>query len=151
MALPSGMSSCAMCVEIMTGTAWVDVSDNLTVVESPEWTRPSAEAYVFGETAPLTVVGKHAPVDVTVRGVWAEGTADPFYTVYAQYTTPCAGLVAVRWSPAGCTTAHDSFRTNTTESRPTALTFPGGDSASSDVLMWEVVIHSPDITRAAWS
>jgi hypothetical protein len=140
-----------MCVELMTGTAWVNYSDNLSVVESPEWTRATAEAHVFGETAPLTVTGKHDPVDVTIRGIWAEGTADAFYVVYAQYTTPCSGMVAVRWAPAGCATSSDAFYTSTTNSTVSALTFPGGDSGSPDVLMWEFTIHSPDITRAAWA
>jgi hypothetical protein len=140
-----------MCVELMTGTAWVDYSDNLSVVESPTWTRPTAEANVFGETAPLTVTGKHEATDVTVRAVWAEGTADPFYVVYAQYTTACSGMVAVRWAPAGCATSSDAFYTSTTKSTVSSLTFPGGDSASADILMWEFVVHTPDITRAAWA
>jgi len=140
-----------MCVELMTGTAWVDYSDNLSVLESPTWTRPTAEANVFGETAPLTVTGKHEAVDVTVRGIWAEGTTDAFYTVYAQYTTACSGLVAVRWAPAGCATSSDAFYTSTTASIVSSVTPPGGDSGAPDVLMWEFVVHSPSITRATWA
>ena len=151
MTLPDGMSSCAMCVEIMTATTWVDYSDNLSVVEAPTWTRPTAEAHVFGETAPLTVVGKADPVDVTIRGVWAEGTADPFYVVYAQFTTACSGMAAVRWSPAGCATTHDAFYTSTTKSVVASLTFPDGDAGSADIIMWEFVVHSPNITRATWA
>jgi len=142
-----------MCVELMAGSAttWTDYSDNLSVLEPPTWDRDTAMANVFGETAPLTVVGKHNPVDVTVRGIFAEGTADPFYVVYAQYTTACSGMVAVRWAPAGCATTHDAFYTSTTVSRVSSLTFPGGDSGSADVIMWEFVVHSPDITRATYA
>jgi len=135
----------------MTGTTWTDVSDNISVVEPPTWTRMTAEAYVYGETAPLTVVGKAEPVELTLRGIWVEGTADPFYTTYAQFTAACSGMVAVRWAPAGCTTAHDAFYTSTTKSVVSSLTFPSGDSASADIIMWEAVIRSPDITRATWS
>ena len=151
MALPTGMSSCAMCVRLMTGTAWVDYSDNLSVVEPPSWDRDTAKANVFGETAPLTVTGKHNPVDVTIRGIWAAGTTDAFYVVYAQYTTACSGLVAVQWAPEGCATTSDAFSTNTTKSTVSSLVFPGGDSGSADVLMWECTIHSPDITRGTYA
>ena len=151
MALPNGMSSCAECVEIMTGTAWVDVSDNMTVVEPPTQTRLHGEAYVFGEDVAVIDVGKREPVEVTVRGIWAEGTADPFYTVYTEFTTACGDMVAVRWSPAGCTTAHDAFYTSTTESEVISLTFPGGDAGSADILTYQFIVKTPDITRAAWS
>lgn len=151
MALPNGMSSCSMCVEIMTGTSWVDVSDNMSVVEPPTQTRMAGQAYVFGEDVPLTTVGKREPADVTVRGVWAQGTADPFYTVYSAYTTPCGGLVAVRWSPAGCATTADTFYTNTTRSELISLQFPGGDSADANPIMYQFVVHSPEITRGTWA
>jgi hypothetical protein len=151
MPLPDGMSSCAMCVEIMTGTAWVDVSDNATVVDPPEQTRITGEAWVFGEDTALIGDGKLNPTEVTVRGVWAEGTADPFYTVYAEFTTPCGDMVAVRWSPAGCATSSDAFSTNTTQSEVISLTYPGGDASSGDILMYQFIVKTPDITRAAWA
>ena len=151
MALPSGMSSCEMCVDIMTGTTWVSVSDNMSVVTPPTQTRPTGEAYVFGEDVAVIGVGKRQPVDVTVRGIWAEGTADPFYSVYAEFTTPCGDLVAIRWGPGGCTTTNDVFYTSTTKSEVISLTFPGGDSSSADIIMYEFVVRTPDITRATWS
>jgi len=151
MALPDGMSACAMCVEIMTGTVWVDVSDNMGVVEPPEQTRMSAETYVFGEDTAVTTVGKREPVEVTVRGVWAEGTADPFYSVYAEFTAPCGDPLAVRYSPAGCATSHDAFSTHTTDTEIVSLTFPGGDAGSADTIMYQFVVRSSALTRAAWA
>jgi hypothetical protein len=135
----------------MTGTSWVDVSDNLSVVDPPTLTRDTAVAYVFGESPPVIGIGRLTPTEVTIRGVWAQTTADPFYTVYAQFTAACGGFVAVRWSPAGCATTSDAFYTSTTESVVTSLTYPGGDAASADVILWEANIYSPDITRAAWA
>jgi len=142
-----------MCVEIMAGsaTSWTDVSDNMSVVDPPTQSRDRGSAFVFGEDTSVTAVGKRQPVDVTIRGVWAEGTADPFYTVYAQFTAACGGMVAVRWSPAGCTTAHDAFYTSTTRSEIGDFTFPAGDAGSADIIMWEAVIYSPDVTRATWA
>lgn len=140
-----------MCVEIMTGTAWVDVSDNLSVVEPPEQTRSSASTFVFGEDTAVIAVGRREPVTVTVRGVFAEGTADPFYTVLTEFITACGDMVAVRWSPAGCATTHDAFYTSTTLSEVTRLGYPGGDANSADVILWEFDVFSPDITRATWA
>lgn len=151
MALPDGMSSCEMCVEIMTGTTWVDISDNVGIVEMPAWTRMSAETYVFGEDTAVLGMGKLQPVEIPIRGVFVNGTADPFYTIWSEFTTPCGDMVALRVSPGGCTTDDDSFRTSTTASEVLSMTPPGGDAGSADVLLWEAIIRSPDLTRAAWS
>ena len=151
MALPAGMSSCAMCVEIMTGTTWVQVLDNLSVVEPPSATRMSGEGYVFGEDNAVTAVGKREPLEVRARGIWAEGTADPFYTLYTSWTGVCGNLVALRWSPAGCVSTHDAFSTHTTQSELVELVFPGGDAGSADIITYEFVIRTPEVTRAAWS
>lgn len=151
MALPEGVSACNMCVEIMTGTTWVDTEDNMSVVEPPTQTRERGEAYVFGEDVAVIGVGKRAPVEVTVRGVWVAGTADPFYSVYTEFTTACGDLVAVRWGPDGCTTDKDVFYTSTTKSEVISLTFPGGDASSGDVIMYEFIVLTPEVTRAAWA
>jgi hypothetical protein len=152
MALPAGLSSCAMCVEIMAGgTTWTDYSDFLSVVDPPAQTRMMGEAYVFGEDTAVLGAGKLEPTEVTIRGVWTDATADPFYAVLTEFQTACGDMVAVRWSPGGCASTHRSFRTSTTASEVSSLTFPGGDSGSADVLMWEAVIRSPDITEGAWA
>ena len=153
MALPAGMSSCAMCVQFMTGTTttWSTTSSNMSVVDPPTATRMSGEAYVFGEPIALVTYGKREPLDVTVRGIWAEGTADPFYNIYLAWTTACGGTTAVRWAPAGCTTAHDAFSTSTTASRVTALTFPAGDAGDGSPIMYEFTVHTPEVTRATWA
>ena len=151
MALPVGMTACNMCVEIMTGTSWVVVSDNMNVVEPPESPRMMGEAYVFGEDIALLGSGKLEPMDVTVHGVWAQGTADPFYTTYLAHTTPCGALLAVRWSPAGCATSSDAFSTSTTNSLISSLVYVGGDATDANPLMYSFVVRSPSITRAAWA
>ncbi len=151
MPLPSGMSACNLCVEIMTGTTWVDVSDSMSVVEPPESARTQGEAYVFGEDVALLAAGKLKPIEVTMRGVWAEGTADPFYSAYLAHTTPCGALLAVRWSPAGCATSSDAFSTHTTASRMTNLTYVGGDASDANPLMYQFVVRTPSILRAAWA
>ena len=150
MALPAGVSACNMCVQLMTSTTWTDYSDHLSVVDPPVQTRPTGEAYVFGEDTAVTGVGKRGPMDVLVRGVWVAGstTASVFYTVYQEFTAACGDMVAVRWGPDGCTTSKDVFYTSTTKSEVTSLTFPGGDAGSADIIMFEFVVHTPDVTHA---
>ena len=151
MALPAGMSSCAMCVQLWTSTTWTDVSDNMTVVEAPSATRMTGEAYVFGEDIAVTAVGKREPVEVRVRGIWVEGTTDPFYNIYTNFMAACGTATAVRWAPGGCTTAHDVFATSTATSEVVELVFPGGDAGSADILAYEFVIRAAEVTRAVWS
>jgi hypothetical protein len=151
MALPGGVSSCNMCVQMMTSTTWTDVSDHMTVVSPPTQTRMTGEAYVFGEDVAVIGVGKRQPVDVTVRGVWTGTSTEPFYNVYTEFTSPCGDLVAIRWGPDGCTTAKQVFYTNTTKSEVVSLTFPGGDAGSAEIIMYEFVLRTPEVTWAVWA
>lgn len=151
MALPESLSACAMCVEIMTGTVWTDVSDNVSVITPPPVTRDNGHVWVFGEDTAALGSGRLNPAEIPIRGVFAEGTADPFYTLWNEFTTACGDMVALRWSPGGCTTAHDSFSTSTTKSEVIMMTPPGGDASSAEPLMWDAVVKTPSITRAAWA
>ena len=151
MALPSAMSACNMCVEIMTGTVWTDISDNVSVVTPSPWTRDSGHQHVFGEDQAVLGSGRLNPVEVPIRGVFANGTADPFYTIWNEFTTACGDMVALRWSPGGCTTANDSFSTSTTKSEVIMITPPAGDASSPDPIMWDAIVRSPGLTRAVWS
>ena len=152
MALPDAMSSCAMCVELMLGTATTFTSyvDELSVIDAPTSTRMSGEVYVFGEDTAAVTFGKLEPIEITARGVYTESTTSAFYVLDAAHTTACGGKAAIRWSPAGCTTANRSFRSSTTVAKMVSLTYPGGDAASGDPLTYEFTIRTPDLTEAAW-
>lgn len=162
MALPPGDSSCAMCVELSTagGTgsaSWTDYSDWLSVVENPELTRITGEQAVFGEDVHVTAVGKRNPVEVRIRGVFVDGTAtasNPFEYLWDQYTAACGGAMGIRWSPFGCTTAHEAFSTATAtghDSEIVSLTPPGGDAGDAAPMMWEAVIRASDLSKATWA
>ncbi len=153
MALPAGMSSCAFCVQLKFGTVttWLDASDEVMVLTPSDVAKATSETYVFGETSPLTLVGKNGAVDITLRGVWIDSTAGYWYKLWTEYTTACGGFAQVRWAPAGCATSHLAFTSHATVSPVASMTYPGGDAASADALVWEAVIHSPDVTIAAWA
>jgi len=156
MALPTGMTACSMCVEYSTATgtaAWIDASDSLSVVEPPTVTRMTGEAYVFGEDTAVTGVGKREPVEVTVRGVFAEGsgTGDLNYVVYTEFVEACGGPFAIRWAPGSCTSAHEVYSTATSDSEVVSYTPPAGDAGSGDIIMFEFVVRSHELTRATWA
>ena len=155
MALPSGtLSSCTLCVELSTdGTTWTDFSDYVTVVEPPEMSRISGEAFVLGEDIAVVTGGKLNPVEVQIRSVYVDSTAtsNPFSYVWAEFTAACGDAVHVKWSPAGCTTGNQSFSTATATGMPAemiTLTLPGGDGSDGSPILWGAVIKAPTIYRA---
>lgn len=155
MALPSGMSACAMCVEINTGgtTTWSDVSDDVTVVTPGARTRMSGQAYTLGEDIALTSVGKLEPVEWTLRGIYTEGTAttDVWNSLYTAQSTTCGGLFAVRYAPKGCATTSQVFALPALTTEVISLTPPVGDGASPDILMYEAVVRANTFTWATYA
>ena len=156
MALPAGMSACAMCVELATdggGTTWNDVSDTVSVVEPGERVRMTGEAYVFGEDVALTTVGKLEPIEWTLRGIYTEGTGttDVWNTLYTQQSTTCGGLLAIRYAPLGCATTSQVFALPSDSTEVIGLTPPMGDAASGDVLVYEAVLRANTFTWATYA
>jgi hypothetical protein len=146
-----------MCVSLRTsGTAWVDYSDWLSVVESPELTRITGEQAVFGEDYHAVTVGKINPVEVRIRGVYTDTTvtaSSPFEFLWDAFEATCGTEVALQWGPAGCTTADTVFSTATatgSDSEVVSITPPGGDASDGAPLMWEAVIRSSRLHRAVW-
>ena len=156
MALPAGMSACAMCVELATdggGTTWNDVSDTVSVVEPGARVRMTAEAYVLGEDIALTAVGKLEPVEWTLRGIYTEGTTttDVWNTLYTQQSTTCGGPLAIRYAPLGCATTFQVFALPATTTEVISLTPPMGDAATADVLVYEAVLRANTFTWATYA
>ena len=155
MALPPSLSSCTMCVELSTdGTSWADMSDDLSVLTPSAITRATGEAYVFGEDVAVTGVGKRAPLEVTIRGVYEESTVttNAWAYLWASWTTACGGPMAVRWSPVGCATGNMAFSTATATGHTSeliSLTPPAGDAGDAAPLTFEAVVRNNEIWWAA--
>ena len=157
MTLPAGtLSNCTVCVALSTnGTTWTDFSTYLGIIEPSAMTRTTGETALFGNDAKLLSQGKKEAFDITIRGVYADSTAttNPFAYVWGQWTTSCGGALAVRWAPAGCATTNQVFSTATAtghNSKLVSLTPPAGDADSGDALMWEAVIRTGDLWKAAY-
>jgi len=146
-----------MCVQLsVDGTAWVDHSDQVSVIESPVQTRTSGELAVFGEDTMVPTTGKLEPLEITIRGPYLDATAttNAFGLLYSRWTTACGGELNVRWAPAGCATTNQVFSTATATggySKLVSLTWPGGEAGSADPLVYEAVIRAPFIFRAVYA
>jgi len=149
MALPVGISPCTMMVEYtLEGTAEVDVSDWVSVVDGARQTRTTGNAYVFGEDTAVITKGKREPVDTTFRFVYTEGTAELFEIARALFEAACGGVLGMIWSPKGSATGNFSYATGTTQHAITEFQYPFGEAASGDPIMGEFVIQSTSITKA---
>jgi hypothetical protein len=147
-----------MCVELSTdGTTWTDFSDWITVLEPPEITRMSGEAYVYGEDVPVITGSKRQPVEVPIRGVYEDATAtsDPFVYLWNVMTTSCGGRCHIRWAPAGCTTTSQVFSTATGTAdvygELIGLTPPSGPADDGSPLLWAATIKAPQLYKATYA
>jgi len=160
MALPLGFSSAGLAVRLSsTGSTWADFSDYLSVIEPPEYSRATGEAYVFGEDNSFITTGKLAPVEIRVRGVYVDGTATTsaftfLWNAFTSTATAGGGLMGIQWAPDGTATTDYCFSTATAtsaDSKVTSMTPVGGDAADGAPLMFEAVIRSGTLYRAAYA
>lgn len=103
MALASGaMSTVEADIEISAnGTTWTSLSDYLTVVEVPEQARMTGTAYTFGADVAVVTGGKREPMEVTVRGLYSEGSSDAYLTVRPYFVAAGGTALYFRYSPRG--------------------------------------------------
>jgi hypothetical protein len=138
------------------GTAWTDVSDQMSVIEPPAQSRVRGEIAILGEDTMASTVGKREPVEITVRGPYINSTTttNAFVILKTQWTTAGGGEMNVRWAPSGTATNALAFATATATggySELVDLTYPGQDGAGSDPLVYEAVIRCPaiyDLTKS---
>jgi hypothetical protein len=138
------------------GTAWVDHSDQASVLEPGAQTRVTGEIAVLGEDTMASTVGKREPQEITIRGPYVEASAttNTWAMLYQQWTTACGGELNVRWAPSGTTTDDYVFTTGTATggySELVSLTPPGGDAATADPLIYEAVIRCPAVLWALYT
>jgi len=159
MTLPAGvLTGCTICVGLSTsGTAYVDWSDYISVVEMPEGARITGGGHVFGEDVPIVTTGKREALEWRVRGVYVDTTAttNPFNLFWTAYTSDCGGPLYIRTAPAGCATTNNVFSSGTATTDQSELmslkVFDGADASAGDPLMYEAVIRSAQMYRATYA
>lgn len=129
----------------VNGSAWTDISGSTSVVEAPDQSGMSGEAYTFtGETAVVTA-GKTEPAEITVKIVYSETAGEAFEVVRAQFQV--AGRAGyLRWSPRGGTTGQ--FQYTTAAGVLTALTWPGTDAGDGKPIACGFKLKVPSITKS---
>ena len=158
MALPdNAVSSCTMCVELSSdGTGWTDFSDWVTVIEAPEMTRMSGEAYVYGEDSAVLTGGKREPFEIVIRGVYEDSTAttDPFVFLWTEWNADCGDKMHIRFAPSGCATTSQVFSTATATTdygEIVSLTPPALPADDASPLLWSATIRAPILYKATYS
>lgn len=120
-----------------TGTsAWNDFTGEVTTVTPSGGERASGEAYTFAGEYGIPCWGKRAPIEVTIRTVYSEATADYLDTIWTYYTgsTP----VYLRYSPSG--TANWNFKSSV--GRFTNVTLPDADAGANEPLSAEITFRA---------
>lgn len=144
------MSAVANKVEISAnGSSWTDISGFGTSVESSELERQSGESYTFDGDTAIVTYGKLGPIDVTVNGLFTEGTGDPFEVVRGYAQAAGGSTVYVRWSPAGGTAGKFQFATSA--SKVTTFKFPDVDASSGDPVPFTFTVRAASITKSVVS
>ncbi len=141
-----GMSFADCKVETSTdGSDWTDISGFAASVAVSGGDRQSGETYTFDGDTPIIGGGKREPLEVTVRVVYTEGASDPFEIVRPVYEAKSDFYV--RWSPKGG--ASSEFMFTSDAGIITNAPYPGGESGSGNLVMFEFTLKTPKVAKDA--
>lgn len=125
------------------GSAWTDISGSTSVVESPEQSGMSGEAYTFSGDNPIVTAGKKEPIEITVKIIYTETAGEAFKVVRTQWQT--SGRVGyLRWSPRGGSSGQEQNTTGV--GVLTAFTWPGTDAGDGKPIACGFKLKAPLIT-----
>jgi hypothetical protein len=125
------------------GSSWTDVSGSSNTVEVAGGERATGAAYTLSGDVPIIKAGKRGPITVTVRGVYSETATELFASALAAYEA--TALYYVRWSPGGGDAGDFGYTCNGYVKSPP---YPGGDGASGDPVLCELVIETAQVTKS---
>lgn len=127
-----------------TGSAgWTDISGYSNSVQISGGERAVAELNTFGTKTPIVVGGNRAALTIKVKAVYTEGVSDLQEIIRAAYENH--SNLFLRWAPSGSATGKYLYTSGsgTVTSHP----YPGGEAGAADVLMTELTLVTPTITR----
>jgi len=127
----------------VNGSDWTDVSGYAASVDPGSHTRKTGLAYTFDGDTAIIRSGKREPIDLNMRVVYTEGSADPFRDLLAYHEA--GSQVYFRYSPKGGDSGEEQFTSDA--GYMTDFPWPGGEAESGDVVMLEWKFQCPKLTR----
>lgn len=142
----SGVSGRALYVAIATNTAYTAISGLAASVEVDGGERNMGETFTAEGDTPIVTPGKRAALNVKVKAVYTEATAEAYQLVKTAYEA--ASALYVRWAPKGATTGYEQY--TTAQGVVTNPPYQGvADVGDGSALMVEFSVMVPSISGAA--
>jgi len=116
-----------------------DLSGSFNVVEQPEQSRISGEAYNFEDDVACVGCGKREPVEVSFSIVYTDDAADAFQVLQPYFTN--GSEVCIAWYPGG-TTGSSGYGVY---GQITNWVYPGGEASSADPMICGLSVRANEI------
>jgi len=126
-------------------SVWTDISGFASTVMLDGGERMTATKGTFDGDILILRSAKRATVTVTVNLVYTEGASAPAAVIRAIYEA--GSDFYVRWSPKGGDSSEFLYTTDAGVVK--SPLYPGGDSESADIVMTDLVLETPEVTKSA--
>lgn len=138
------MSARALKVEVnVNGGGYTDISGFAVSVEPGGEERDYSEQHTFDGDSPLLGFGKLSAAEATLKAVYTQADSDPFDEIWDA--KKAHQTVALRWSVPGGASSDKQYECS---GYCVACTPPGGESSSSDVVLFEAKIVAQDFDES---
>jgi hypothetical protein len=126
---------------------WTDISGSSQVVEAPEQTRISGEAYTLDGDNALVEGGKKEPLEIAVEIVYTETAGEAFEIVRAAWEAGgCGKRMCLRYSPGGGDIGDAMY--TTPRGIITRFVYPNMDASAGGPIMAGFTLKVGYITRS---
>lgn len=124
---------------------WTDRSGFASAVSIDGGERITATKATFDGDTLILRSAKRATLTITVNLVYTEGGSDPTEEIRAIYEA--GSDFYVRWSPKGGDSAEFLYTTDAGVVKQPL--YPGGEAESPDIVMANLVLETPAVTKSA--
>lgn len=127
---------------------WTECDGHGASVAVDGGTRNAPEQHTFDGDTPIVKGGKRAALDVEVRFVYTETSAEPFEVARAIYETEGAAAY-VRYSPLGDDTSGGTvYRYASAEGVMTDFVYPQGNAEGDEIILGGFTVKVPYLTKS---
>lgn len=129
------------------GVTFVDISGSSASVNGTEQTRKSGEGYTHSGDTAIVTGGKREPMEIEVKIVYTEGSADPFEVIRAAFEAKTPYYI--RWAPKGATVGNFTF--TSWAAIITSLIYPPTEASSGEPAMCGFKFKTSSVTKAVYA